>query len=260
VKIALHFEWEFLSELQYRKVETKNKMKIYEHGNVGTDRGKSEKGMIWRAAMREFFKLGDFHPKTGQTLLPPVSKKDIYEELKIDLLYLNKPIIHLSYFNMIWRVEFSTVIIPPQLRLGKCTDCVNNRALLMAEKDPVQRIDLKAKRSLHFAHVSKQKNSYYDRRFLAVKNPEKVLSIIVDGMDQNKLAIPQFMEVSKDEDINEKIKVKLIGVLCHGRNPQARGYFLDPRFSGDSNATCEVLRRVLKILVGINFHLRCLYN
>ena len=65
-------------------------------------------------------------------------------------------------------------------------------------------------------------------------------------MDQNKLALPLFSEVSKKEDLNKKVKTKLIGVICHGRNPPARGYFLEPKFSLDSNVTVEVLRRVLE--------------
>src|SRR5689334_13523261 len=92
-------------------------------------------------------------------------KKDVYDERKIDLEVKGKQIITLEWFRSIWRLDFPHVKIPP--RLGLCDKCV----------------DFQASSSGTCATCSETK-SYYDRQRLL----------------PNKLALPQFSEVSKKED------------------------------------------------------------
>lgn len=79
---------------------------------------------------------------------------------------------------------------------------------------------------------------------MAQKSPDDFLSIIIDGMDQDKLGIPRWTVKSKNEEKHDKLKQKLIGVKCHGLDPPVRGYFVDAKYGSDSNVTCEVLRRI----------------
>jgi hypothetical protein len=164
--------------LQYRKKDIRCDRKVPEHGNKGSHRPLSEKGAFWRVAMREFFGLGDAHPVTGQILLSPMKRADVFEEIKIDCLIAGKTVISVTWFRQIWRLEFPHGRYPPKQRLGKCVDCVDKKDALMKEKDPAQRLVLKEERREHITFVKNQKASYYDRRHLAEKQPDKYLSII----------------------------------------------------------------------------------
>ena len=156
---------------EYRKANIRQGQRNFVHGNKGAERPNSEKGNYWRAAMKEYFSLaGDKHPKSGDILLSPIARSDIYEEIKIDIVNLGKPIISLSWFNCVWRLEFPYVKIPPKLRLGLCDKCVDYKDQLTVIKDVGERIIIKQSRRQHIIEVGQQKQSYYSRRLLAEKN------------------------------------------------------------------------------------------
>ncbi|XP_035662490.1 uncharacterized protein LOC118406535 [Branchiostoma floridae] len=59
--------------------------------------------------------------------------------------------------------------------------------------------------------------AYYQRREAARKEPEKYLSLIVDGMDQAKTYLPHFVgDKSKDLTTADQMKVHVSGVISHG--------------------------------------------
>jgi hypothetical protein len=233
--------------LNRRQNDVRQGKLVWVHGNKGsTGRPHSDKGMVWRAAMLDYFTDGEHDPENGHIELPVTTEDDVYEEIKRDLEVIGeKDHICPSTFRSIWRKEFPHVIIPEKQRLGLCEECVEITDLLRREKDPVKRIQLKQRRSEHRKFFKSQRQKYCQHRLLAEQQPDQYLSIIIDAMDQNKLALPQFHEISKKEDIKDKIKYKLFGVIVHGRVPRVRGYFVDPRFSSDSNMTLEVLIRTL---------------
>jgi hypothetical protein len=64
---------------------------------------------------------------------------------------------------------------------------------------------------------------YYQHRQKAKTNPKQNVCLIVDGMDQMKLMVPQLLNVMKAYSSAKRLKTHLIGVLNHGR--EAVGYF-----------------------------------
>ena len=125
-------------------------------------------------------------------------------------------------------------------------------SLWLQEKDFARRILLTEKRAIHYKHVHQQRESYYDRRFETIHNPDKFMSIILDGMDQAKLGLPHFCVSSKDEDFNKKIKMKLIGMIIHGRENCNRTFFVPPQFGADTNAYVEVY---ISIMIQVHIYL-----
>ena len=92
-------------------------------------------------------------------------------------------------------------------------------------------------------HYREEREKYYCHRNKAKENMDKYACIIVDGMDQMKLMVPNLLHVMKVFSGAWKLKTHLTGVLNHGR--EALGYFDLHQWPHDSNLTINVLLRVL---------------
>ena len=88
-----------------------------------------------------------------------------------------------------------------------------------------------------------EREKYYSHRNKAKENKEKYLCVIIDGMDQMKLLVPNLLHVMKAYSSAWKLKTHLTGVLNHGR--ETLGFFDLHQWPHDSNLTINVLLRVL---------------
>ncbi|KAI8487260.1 hypothetical protein Bbelb_350580 [Branchiostoma belcheri] len=75
----------------------------------------------------------------------------------------------------------------------KCTICVRLERKLAKARDQVKRKAIKLERDQHDARQMAERTSYYHRREISRKEPEKYLSLIIDGMDQAKTFLPHFI-------------------------------------------------------------------
>ena len=91
--------------------------------------------------------------------------------------------------------------------------------------------------------LREEREKYYKHRSKAKSDPERNVCIIIDGMDQMKLMIPQLLHQMKAYSSAWKLKTHLTGVLNHGR--EAVGFFDLHQWGHDSNLTINVLLRVL---------------
>lgn len=66
-------------------------------------------------------------------------------------------------------------------------------------------------------YVHELKHGYYGRRHIARVQPESSLSIIIDGSDNGEYGLPYFHVKTKGTSKGFKLKIKLVGVLVHGR-------------------------------------------
>ncbi len=98
----------------------------------------------------------------------------------------------------------------------------------------------------HRRKVWEEKRKYYHHRHKARTHPEKYMSIIIDGMDQSKTDIPQFVRDTKDSDSVRRLKSCITGVLIHGHAPHAICYVSPDRYPKDSNMSCAILMDTLR--------------
>ena len=83
---------------------------------------------------------------------------------------------------------------------------------ILKSRSSLEREQLKL---LRLEHVNKQRQErlhYYSHREAALQSPDKVMSIIIDGMDQSKTNIPLFSRRTSTRVISQR----LIGVKVHG--------------------------------------------
>ncbi|CAH1248680.1 Hypp8349 [Branchiostoma lanceolatum] len=89
---------------------------------------------------------------------------------------------------------------------------------------------------------------YYQRREVSRKEPDKYLSLIVDGMDQAKTFLPHFVgDKSKDLTTVDQMKVHVSGIMSHGHG--LRSTYIDFfEYPHDSNLTLNLLLKLLRRL------------
>lgn len=92
-------------------------------------------------------------------------------------------------------------------------------------------------------YCREEREKYYYHRQKAKATPDKIACLIIDGMDQMKLMIPQMLNQTKAYASAWRLKTHLTGVLNHGR--EAIGYFDLNQWPHDSNLTLNILLHVL---------------
>ena len=156
---------------------------------------------------------------------------------------MNRVTVVQKYFERVWNLHCSHVKLREVSRFAKCNECTRIRDLMRKNtslKDNDALLDLKKK---HNDVVIAERAVYYAKQQLAIHNPERYLSIIIDGADQSAYGLPYFVEKSKNLASKAKIKNKLHGVIAHGRGSWV--YAIPMNAGNGSNLTIETLHRVL---------------
>lgn len=88
-----------------------------------------------------------------------------------------------------------------------------------------------------------QRALYYDHRERAGQEPQKCLSIIIDGMYQNKTNLPHLVRKNKSACSMWVMRTHVTGALAHGRRSFA---FIDLHlWPQDSNLSANILLQIL---------------
>ena len=155
----------------------------------------------------------------------------------------------LNWFNDVWRgdPECQLLVCREDLPFAKCTICVRQREVDIRKLTPEELIKHQKARHDHLKDVYLDKQAYYTHRDKARVNPERYLSIIIDGADQSKYSLPHFIERCHKSDATENIKMHLFGALVHGRGSFA--YLIADHEEQGHNATINVLWKVLVALL-----------
>ena len=75
-------------------------------------------------------------------------------------------------------------------------------------------VHAKAQFDSHNASQKAEREVYYRHRDNAKKHPNKYMCLIIDGMDQFKLKLPQYEQNTKDN--TTQLDTKLTGIKVHG--------------------------------------------
>lgn len=190
--------------------------------------------------------VGDQLPDEDITVLPYRHVSAIYEEYSDDMKLIGEPVASESRFNDV----FNECSNEQKIRLCRdtgsfvtCTACDAYHTRLRSAKTPLERQQLKDLRRKHLDKQRLQRQKYYSHKLKAMMHPEKYLSIIIDGMDQNKTDCPVLSRHTKDE---APLGQRIIGVRVHGICNYC--YIVGESVPGGSNLITEIVNRVLQEL------------
>jgi hypothetical protein len=127
--------------------------------------------------------------------------------------------------------------------MSKCDTCSKFDTDYSNTTDSVRRAEIMAQKREHKALISKDKDGYYSRGAKAVMRPADFLSLIVDGADQQKYALPYRPRPMKVVDNCWRQKNHVMGAISHGR--QVFAFIATDAIKQGNNVTIEVIHRVL---------------
>ena len=93
-----------------------------------------------------------------------------------------------------------------------------------------------------------ERDCYYGHHDKARSDPDKYLTIILDGMDQNKTNLPYLVCLPKSVQNLQRLRTHLTGALVHTRSPHGKiayAFFDFLQWPHDSNLNIQVLLEVL---------------
>ncbi|XP_065925368.1 uncharacterized protein [Magallana gigas] len=167
---------------------------------------------------------------------------------KLDLhsLYqtIHKDGIGKSKFYNILDSKYRNLVFCKNQRFTKCTDCHNFRCLIEKEQDTQIKSDYIAMRNLHLKEQQMEREAYYVRRGQAEMRPKEILSLIIDGMDQNKTDLPHYCKWSNPSGAGQqKLRTHITGSIVHGRG---KYFFIDHgQIPHDTNLSLSCLMKIL---------------
>lgn len=190
---------------------------------------------------------GDKMPDRNEFHLPFFKKCEVYEAFEIEFKELHRgaPIPSISYFTHTWKQYCFYIKVRKHSRFAKCDVCETLRsALKTAVLKRLSTVELKAQKSSHLKRIWSERLSYKKNRDRAILDPNKYLSLIVDGADQSAFGLPHFTVKTKAER-GHAIKVKLIGVLQHSTKNVLRLFTLTDEHETGANHIIESIHRTL---------------
>ena len=170
--------------------------------------------------------------------LPLTTKKAIYMELKAKLVQdqlIKAEQGAYTTFIKIWKKKFSHVIIPNQPRMGKCKVCVQFQEAIESTSNAQEKQELREARRLHYDHVTRERQIYWDIRRKAARAGSKHCSAVLDGMDFRTTSLPVYPKKSKIEQEYEPFKIKVTGGMMHGMPVSHFLFVTDVTIPGDTN-------------------------
>ena len=207
--------------------------------------------MNFEKAMDEFFKLnGEVYPQHQTVNLPLTTKKAIFHEIKDTLVRdqaLEPDEGAYTTFIKIWNAKFTHVVIPYNPRMGKCKHCVQFQEAIERTTNPAEKQRLRDLRRLHYDHITRERQVYWDIRRTAAKSNSKHNSGICDGMDVNKTGLPSFRIRSKIEREYEPFTQKVTGGLMQGMDISHFLFVTGANIPSDTNLNIHVLSRMIQV-------------
>ena len=85
----------------------------------------------------------------------------------------------------------------------------------------------------------------YKHRKNCYDNPNKYLGLIIDGMDQKKTLLPQFVHTPKNLQEENFIQYHLVGCMVFNGKMLPRVYFIAPNIHNVANMTITIIHDVL---------------
>ena len=155
-------------------------------------------------------------PNSDEIHLEPMHVKEIWEEYRETMTYLNSGHISLESFRHLWIHCFPYVKIREFKAVsGKCETCMKLSKLRRTFHDDKRREYITMMHALHRSAYMSERMTYSFRRDRAIAEPSKYLSLISDGMAQNHCQLPY---LGNQDNWSEYFPQHLQGVLLHGRH------------------------------------------
>jgi hypothetical protein len=168
---------------------------------------------------RHFAKYGDCSPDSNMVRLMVLAKRTLWVEYKKDMDAISQEIVTEARFSELWAVLFPRYMNRTWCNIpGKCDTCYEIDQLRRTSQDAEVHKRLREAHHLHRGGMFMLERQEYKRRASRAMTRENqlnptVLSMIIDGMDQNHCKVPY---MGSQQVFDDPAKQSLTGVKEHG--------------------------------------------
>ena len=152
----------------------------------------------------------------------------------------------LSTFKKMWKQEYTNVHVPTESRFSKCQICREYKGSIKAMPNERMKHAIQQSYNLHIDLTMEERKDYSRARQAAIESPDDIMTLIIDGMDQNTTIVPRFKQTVKDIE-SQFVKTHLCGVLVHGIGLYCH-IWMDSHHKHDSN---QVVTSIMKVLCDV---------
>ena len=150
-----------------------------------------------------------------------------------------------SHFAKIWADDknhpnLQKLVVRKWIPFAKCDTCAQNREEQEKTQDRAERKRLAIKHSAHLRFVRRERNAYAANRYA---DPDEVLSVIIDGADASRFALPHFAHASHTSSVAWHLRTHIIGAIVHQGDTYA--FTCPSHLAQGHNVTIQVLKEVL---------------
>ena len=197
------------------------------HGNTGRQHEGTHISMA-RSQFESYIRLfGEPQPhrharrksdglNVGVICLPMnVRRHEVWTWINNSLQRMGEDKIGLSTFKKMWKAEFTNVHVPAESRFSKCQICWEYKESIKSMPNEVMKAAMSERYQKHIDLTMEEQKDYTFVRQAAIQSLDDMLSIIIDGMDQNTTYVPRFKQTVKGIE-SRYVKTHLCGVLVHG--------------------------------------------
>ncbi|KAL3700346.1 hypothetical protein R1sor_018368 [Riccia sorocarpa] len=179
-------------------------------GDVGT-----ETTYLFKEVFREPKPPRKYKARDGRYHLPNnFTKKEVYDHYTMDMLQVHQ-CLRYSSFKRYWLKYYPLVTIPTTNTFSVCDFCElykSKRTKVIIRIEKVEALQLHRKQHVEVRVATGR------RRWKALDTPKDCAYIHIDGMDQNKTALPHFAKQLKSLDGAALVGVHLVGAMIfHGK-------------------------------------------
>lgn len=189
---------------------------------------------------------GNSMPDTPEVHLPFYDKKEVYKLFCDQFKVLEQtPPPTMAYFYATWKDSVSHIKVRTVTRFAKCGICEAFKdEMKRAARSTTSMTQLQRDRKAHYDFIATERQAYKMNQDNAALNASQYMSIAIDGADQSAFGLPHFVTVTKDTR-GHSIKVKLVGIVQHGRQKHISLYTMSENHETGANHVIECLHRFL---------------
>ena len=193
--------------------------------------------------------LMDAMPDDGTFICHHPTRQELYNQYILDARDDTSGTLykcHVDYFLATLRDSFQEIRMRKHCRFAKCDFCGEWKGKMHDQSvGAALRAEARARYTAHveWAHI-RERGFYHSKRLQADKEPDKYMSIALDGTDQFPYGFPHFRQKQKNDGTGLRVKVHTQIAMVHGRPPMV--FVATEDILGDPNLTIECLNRVFK--------------
>ena len=153
-----------------------------------------------------------------------------------------------TWFVNIWQNKeeyphLQNILVRKWMMFAKCDTCCKYRENSAKSIDSKERVALSKVYQKHVAFIKRERRAYETKRMKAINNPREYLSLIIDGADAARFALPHFAHASSTTSKKWHLRLHILGCIAHGRRPYV--FTCPSHYAQGHNITIQVIKDVI---------------